>query len=89
MVLTLTLGRRARGKGKAEGNSLPRRPNVAETRAAPKPQHAARFRKLGKLRFPNLRREADGQQKRWEAKRSRQMSLAAEKPLTVRPLTLP
>ena len=41
----------------------------------PKPQPAARFRKLGKRCFPDFRREADAQQKRWEAKRPQTMPL--------------
>ena len=44
-------------------------------RAAHTPQHIARFRKSGKRRFPDFRREADAQQKRWEAKRSRTLPL--------------
>ncbi len=46
--------------------------------AAHTPQPAARFRKLGKRGFPNLRREADGQHQRWEAKRSPTLPLTSE-----------
>jgi len=46
--------------------------------AAHTPQPAARFRKLGKRGFPNLRREAASQQKRREAKRSRTLPLTSE-----------
>ena len=47
-----------------------RRTLSAAPRSAPKPQHIARFRTLGKLGFPNVRREADALHRRWEAKRS-------------------
>ena len=43
--------------------------------AAHKPQHIARFRKLGKQGFPNFRREADALHQRWEAKRPRELLL--------------
>ena len=45
---------------------------------APKPQYTARFRKSGKLRFPDLRREADAQHRRWEAKRPPTLPLTSE-----------
>ena len=47
----------------------------AAPRSAPKPQHIARFRKSGKRRFPDFRREADAQHKRWEARRPRTLPL--------------
>ena len=50
--------------------------------AAHTSQHPARFRKLGKRCFPNFRREANGQQKRWEAKRSGKGCLLWGKGLT-------
>ena len=46
--------------------------------AAHTPQPAARFRKLGKRGFPNLRREADALHQRWEAKRSPTLPLTSE-----------
>ena len=57
--------------------------------AAHTPRHIARFRKSGKRRFPDFRREADAQQKRWEAKRSRERPLAGGAlPHCVRPAPL-
>ena len=47
----------------------------AAPRNAPKPQPVARFRKSGKRRFPDFRREADALHPRWEAKRSHTMLL--------------
>ena len=44
-------------------------------RAAHTPQHIARFRKPGKRRFPDFRREADALYRRWEAKRSHTLPL--------------
>ena len=70
-------GRRAKEKGETEGNS----PLNVRTRhqpaplPGPKPQHLARFRKIGKPGFPIFRREADAQHPRWEAKRSCEMLL--------------
>jgi len=67
--------RKERGRIQFGPPQLERRSLSAAPRNAPKPQPTARFRKLGKLRFPNFRREADTQQKRWEAKRSRTLPL--------------
>ncbi len=50
----------------------------AAPRNAPKPQPVARFRKPGKRRFPDFRREADALYKRWEAKRSHTLPLTSE-----------
>ncbi len=56
----------------------PPEPERRSLSAAHKPQHIARFRKLGKRRFPILRREAASQHPRWEAKRPQTMSLTQE-----------
>jgi len=79
LPLTLTLGRRIKSQSGAEPNAQLSSPSEEVFRAAPrnvpKSQHPARFRKLGKPRFPNLRREADALHPRWEAKRSRALPL--------------
>ena len=82
LPLTLTLGRRIKSQSGAEPNAQLSSPSEEVFRAAPrnvpKSQHPARFRKLGKPRFPNFRREADALHPRWEAKRSRTLPLTSE-----------
>ena len=64
-------GRRSKRKERDRMSDGPQASERGTLSAVHTPRHIARFRKSGKRRFPDFRREADALQKRWEAKRSR------------------
>ncbi len=74
-TLPLTLGGARNPKERQHLHSHSLSSTEAPNCAAHTPQHIARFRKLGKHRFPDFRREADALHRRWEAKRSREIVL--------------